>query len=352
MNETKCNLNFERMTLCIRSFEINLILFYQSVCYTISDDLRSILIMAVAAPLSPPEQQVNDFLSDILSLEAIEVGFNCFLTHRPEITKANEANSKEEFLKLIRSLQSESPSNVEIAIKYFVSQTAAHSNSRKLQQLFDILQHAVNNHVVAARLVCETILSCDKLAHTSPEHWVHSFTLVRKIVGGVDYKGVREIMKNCIEKAALLPQGITSGVSAQCQSLRSVLAYIFDRNAALLPGYFIVNEILKSYPENKTWPHWSLVSLVSDFLNSFRPAAAIVSCSNKWRLLPVVEQLGRAHVVSTWKLDSTSLKFFLKGTVTYERILPYSRDLTCPQPHLVRYLLSQPYRLVALIFIN
>ena len=57
-------------------------------------------------------------------------------------------------------------------------------------------------------------------------------------------------------------------------------------------------------------------------------------------------------MVSTWKLDSTSLKFFLKGTVTYERILPYSRDLTCPQPHLVRYLLSQPYRLVALIFIN
>ena len=85
------------------------------------------------------------------------------------------------------------------------------------------------------------------------------------------------------------------------------------------------------------------MGLVSDFLNSFRPAAAMVSCSNKWRLLPVVEQLGRAHVVSTWKLDSSSLKFFLKGTVTYERILPYSRDLTRPQPHLVRYLLAQPY---------
>ena len=95
--------------------------------------------------------------------------------------------------------------------------------------------------------------------------------------------GVREIMKNCIEKAAMLPVGLNSGVTQQCESLKKVLSYIFDRNAALLPGYFIVNEILKSYPENKTWPHWSLVSLVSNFLNSFRPAAAMVSCTNKWR---------------------------------------------------------------------
>ena len=90
-------------------------------------------------------------------------------------------------------------------------------------------------------------------------------------------------MKNCIEKAALLPDGLNSSVSPQGESLRKVLAYIFNRNAALLPGYFIVNEILKSYPENKKWPHWSLVGLVSDFLNSFRPAASMVSCSNKWR---------------------------------------------------------------------
>jgi mediator of RNA polymerase II transcription subunit 23 len=133
------------------------------------------------------------------------------------------------------------------------------------------------------------------------------------------------------------------GVSPQGDSLLAVLRYIFDRNSALLPGYFIVNEILKSYPETKTWPHWRLVDLVSDFLDSFRPAASIVSCANKWRLVPVVEQLGRAHVLSTWKLDPASLKFLLKGTNTYERILPYCRELTQPQPHLVKYLLSQPY---------
>ena len=118
-----------------------------------------------AAQLSAPQQKISEFLSDILNLEAIEVGFNCFLTHRPEITKANEINSKEEFLKLIRSIQSENPANVDEAIKYFVSQTAQNSNSKKLAQLFEILQHAVNHHVVPARLVCESILNSDKLVN-------------------------------------------------------------------------------------------------------------------------------------------------------------------------------------------
>jgi len=296
-----------------------------------------------SAQLSVPEQQISQFLTDLLNLEAIEVGFNCFLTHRPDLNKANEENSREEFIKILKNLQSESPSGAETAVKYYVAQAASLSNPKKLEQLFGFLYDAVGRHVVPARLVCESLLNCEKLAHTNCEHWVQSFALVRRIVGGVDYKGVREIMKNCIEKAAMLPVGLNSGVTQQCESLKKVLSYIFDRNAALLPGYFIVNEILKSYPENKTWPHWSLVSLVSNFLNSFRPAAAMVSCTNKWRLVPVVEQLGRAHVMSTWKVDPVSLKFFLKGTMTYERILPYCRDLTCPQPQLIRYLLSQPY---------
>lgn len=120
--------------------------------------------MATAAtPLSPPEQQVAEFLSDILNLETIEVGFNCFLTHRPEITKANHDNFKEEFVKLMRKLGAESQGNVDTAVKYFLAQTAANSNSKKLEQLFDILQHAVNHHAVPARLACDNILNCDKL---------------------------------------------------------------------------------------------------------------------------------------------------------------------------------------------
>ena len=119
--------------------------------------------MAAAAQLSLPEQRVEEFLSDILNLETIEVGFNCFLTHRPELIKANQDNLKEEFVKLIRNLPPEPANNVDTAVKYFLTQTASNCNSRKLEQLFDLLQHAVNHHAVPARMICENILNCDKL---------------------------------------------------------------------------------------------------------------------------------------------------------------------------------------------
>ena len=75
-------------------------------------------------PLLPPELLVRDFLSDLTNLEAIEVGFNCFLTHRPDLSKANDENSKEEFLKIFRNIQAENSANVEVALKYYVAQTA------------------------------------------------------------------------------------------------------------------------------------------------------------------------------------------------------------------------------------
>jgi len=40
------------------------------------------------------------------------------------------------------------------------------------------------------------------------------------------------------------------------KALENVLEHIFDRSACLLPGYFIVNEIQKAYPDGKNWPHW------------------------------------------------------------------------------------------------
>ena len=99
-------------------------------------------------------------------------------------------------------------------------------------------------------------------------------------------------MKVCIDKVNSLPQSIDPSVSPQLSSIQNLLAYIFDRNAALLPGYFIVNEILKSYPENPAWPHWALVPMVSDFLNSFRPTAQMVTLINRHRMRPIVEQTG------------------------------------------------------------
>ncbi len=45
----------------------------------------------------------------------------------------------------------------------------------------------------------------------------------------MDYKGVREIMKNCIEKAQTLPTHLHLSVRPQAEALTDVLAYIFNR---------------------------------------------------------------------------------------------------------------------------
>jgi mediator of RNA polymerase II transcription subunit 23 len=63
-------------------------------------------------------------------------------------------------------------------------------------------------------------------------------------------------MKSCKEKAQSIPADLNASIAPQLKALMDVLEYIFDRNACLLPGYFIVTEIQKAYPNNKNWPHW------------------------------------------------------------------------------------------------
>ena len=74
-----------------------------------------------------------------------------------------------------------------------------------------------------------------------------------------------------------------------------------------------------------------------------RPTAQMVSSIFRHRMRPVVEQTGKAHVVSTWRVDPHSLIFLLKGTLTYDRILPYNKELLEPQRDLLTYIMKQLY---------
>lgn len=64
------------------------------------------------------------------------------------------------------------------------------------------------------------------------------------------------ILQGCKEKAQTIPSRLDASIQPQLKALESVIEYIFDRNACLLPGYFIVTEIQKAYPDGKNWPHW------------------------------------------------------------------------------------------------
>ena len=63
-----------------------------------------------------------------------------------------------------------------------------------------MLELAVSKKVVGARQVCDALLNSEHLKPERSEFWIATFRLIRNVIGGVDYKGVREIMKNSIEK--------------------------------------------------------------------------------------------------------------------------------------------------------
>ncbi|XP_040568431.2 LOW QUALITY PROTEIN: mediator of RNA polymerase II transcription subunit 23 [Lepeophtheirus salmonis] len=261
--------------------------------------------------------------------EGLKRAFNLYLAKEDDEKEGSAKRKKNELGQSIQDTD---------ALRSFVAEAA---NSPRMEEMMESL---LENKDLSPRVVSDALLSSEALHFKNEPFWIKTLSVLKALLPGVDYKGVREIMKIAIEKVLLFPpQGLEPSLVAPLSALENLLKYIFDREAALLPGYFIVNEILKSYPENPRWPHWKLIPMISSFLNSFTQTAQMVSCAYRHRLRPIVEHYGKAHVVSTWKLDSNSLKILLKGNQTYERILPYSKEMVEPQTGLLLYVLRQPY---------
>lgn len=73
-------------------------------------------------------------------------------------------------------------------------------------------------------------------------------------------------------------------------------------------------------------------------MEQFTNVAQMLSIIGHSSMLPIVEHSGYAdQLISSWRLDPTTLKFTLKGN------LPYDPELTQPQVNLLRYVLEQPY---------
>ncbi|XP_071446035.1 mediator of RNA polymerase II transcription subunit 23 isoform X2 [Hetaerina americana] len=199
------------------------------------------------------EVQVTNIVNEILKVEGIEEAFSCFLVHRPEQEADKVAHFQKELKNAFEGLAAEQQ---EAGIRQYLILASAMTNQSRLQLLFSHLENLVTGGVLPARMVCESILACEKMQYQNEDFWVECFKLIKNIIGGVDYKGVRAIMKGCREKAQGIPARLNASILPQLKALGNVIEFIFDRNACLLPGYFIVNEIQKAYPDNKNWPHW------------------------------------------------------------------------------------------------
>uniref|UniRef100_A0A4W6ERB3 Mediator of RNA polymerase II transcription subunit 23 n=2 Tax=Lates calcarifer TaxID=8187 RepID=A0A4W6ERB3_LATCA len=222
----------------------------------------------------------------------------------------------------------------EQCVQWIVRFIHSQHSPKRISFLYDCLAMAVETSLLPPRMVCVALISSESLEWERTQLWALTFRLIRKIIGGVDYKGVRDLLKAVLDKIQTVPTTVSSAIVQQLLAAREVVEYILDRNACLLPAYFAITEIRKLYPEGQL-SHWLLGSLISDFVDSFRPTARINSICGRCSLLPVVNNSGA--ICNSWKLDPTTLRFPLRG------MLPFDKDLFEPQTGLLRYVLEQPY---------
>uniref|UniRef100_A0A6G1S1F0 Mediator of RNA polymerase II transcription subunit 23 n=1 Tax=Hypotaenidia okinawae TaxID=2861861 RepID=A0A6G1S1F0_9GRUI len=285
----------------------------------------------MAIPMVPMETQLQSIFEEVVKTEVIEEAFPGMFMDTPEDERTKLISCLGAFRQFWSSLSQESH---EQCVQWIVRFIHSQHSPKRISFLYDCLAMAVETGLLPPRMVCESLINSDTFEWERTQLWALTFKLVRKIIGGVDYKGVRDLLKVILEKILTIPNTVSSAVVQQLLAAREVVAYILERNACLLPAYFAVTEIRKLYPEGKL-SHWLLGNLVSDFVDTFRPTARINSICGRCSLLPVVNNSGA--MCNSWKLDPTTLRFPLKG------LLPYDKDLFEPQTALLRYVLEQPY---------
>ncbi|XP_074643703.1 mediator of RNA polymerase II transcription subunit 23-like [Tubulanus polymorphus] len=283
-------------------------------------------------PVINIDDKVDNMVQQILRADVIQECFGGYIVRSDK----NEKMMKDSSFSILRhqwnTLTVESQ---DAFIHSFVQNIHKQRNIKRIQMLMDMLESMVEHNLVPAKAICESLVNCDKLNYKACDLWCSSFWLMRKIIGGVDYKGCRDLLRLILEKCSLIPQSENISALAQVEALQTVVDYILDRNACLLPSYFAVNEITKLFPDDRPWPHWKLGERLSRFVQSFRPTAQMVTVAGRSNLLPIVGH--SSPTVNMWKLNPSTLRFALSGP------LPYDKALYESQTGLLRYVLEQPY---------
>ncbi|XP_061399738.1 mediator of RNA polymerase II transcription subunit 23 [Musca vetustissima] len=274
--------------------------------------------------------EIQALLNEYLKVETIEEAFLSVIVYHPngETDKATKFTND-----IVNAFANIPPDNKENVVRQYLQTAATVTNANHLKVLMSTLGKLTESHLITAKLLCDKILLCDLLTYENKLFWMESFHWIKKVINHVDYKGVREIMKYCREKAETFPLNVNVTYLPQLLVLEETIRYISDRNNCLLPAYFIANEFMKPFPY-----HWKLNTLMTDYVEEFRMTAQMVSVIGHVHMLPIVEHFGYAdHMMNSWKLDQNTLKFNLKG------ILPYDLELMEEQPQLLRYVLGQSY---------
>ena len=223
-------------------------------------------------------------------------------------------------------------------MRYLVDNLSIRLNNVQSTYIAGMIEKLVIDGLVPPKAVCVTILNHDTLNPDRPIFWNTSFRLITNVIKFVDYKGVREIMKAAVDRCRLLPVDLEHLIKSCAKAVYELLELICDPEATLLPGYFIVNELLKLSPDYQNWPHWILSELLTNFVEKFKICAQILTVINRPYILPIVDNSSHNGLsIKSYKLDCNTLKFVLKGT------LPYPSEVMNPQPELLAHVMRQLY---------
>ncbi|XP_054154034.1 mediator of RNA polymerase II transcription subunit 23-like [Oppia nitens] len=278
--------------------------------------------------MATTEAIVNQCLDLIIQSETLEESFAGFVLQWDE----SEVHTIKTYEESMRSLvqQLTATDKLEVGLRQYIDICGNIVSHKQNETLLQMLEFAVTNNLIPAKLVCETILSSEKFHYKNEVFWCNSLSLIRKVIGSVDYKGVRDLLKILFDRVNQIPAKTNVSVLKQLISLYSVFDYIFNRNHCLLPAYLILDEIQKK----GKCTHWKFAKLITSFIDSFRPTAQMVSTAGRSKLLPIVGHSSSLNNI--WKLDPVTAKFQMRG------LLPYNKDLLEPQIGLLRYVLEQP----------
>lgn len=278
------------------------------------------------------ERRITESVAEIMRGEAIEA-FRGSMIYTDD-PKKSKKDHFEKLKKLWMSCPQDSTEVRDNFLRFYIQNIYLQHNSKRSQTLFDLLEMLVENNVIPSRPICEALLTSESLHYKQKEQWIQNFVLIKKIIGGVDYKGCRDLLRVILEKCQTVPPCENVSCAPQVDCAVEVVSAIIDRNSCLLPSYLAVFEITKLCPDDKKWPHWKLGEVLAEFIQSFRLTAHMVSIAGRQHLLPVVGHSNSNHV---WRLTATNLRFTVSGA------LPYDKDMLEPQKGLLCYVLEQPY---------
>lgn len=105
-------------------------------------------------------------------------------------------------MKLLSLLQDSIP----LYLDQYVSFTVSQSNHQRVSILLNTLHSLVSQGYAQPRLVCEILLKYLDIRNIM--FWTESLELVRKLVGGVHYKGCRDLMKLLFNMFDCLPRKV------------------------------------------------------------------------------------------------------------------------------------------------